>query len=312
MVMRVALAGGPMYDGLYSLLPTDADVVVHADHPTLNRAVAERWRPGSASTSSPRTRSTPRRRRSGSPHSTSLVDLARLRAPAEPSTCAPIDGALLCVPRNVDVRVMWVRHDRLDDPPLTWEALTPPTRSSASQGASRACSAPSSSMSPRTGGTLFDSDRQPTLDTTHAVEAVDALCRIAHRGPTALPSWHYDDVDAALGAGIVDMARDLARRLRGSPRPAGRSSPVAPSRTSPGPPASARIPGVTGGRCRAPAETCPRRSTPFGGFPRSKPMRSTRRAAPSAPTSMRSLRSRRSMRLTPPAWTSSAPRSPTG
>ena len=41
MALRVALVGGPMYDGLYSLLPTDADVVVHADHPTLNRAVAE-------------------------------------------------------------------------------------------------------------------------------------------------------------------------------------------------------------------------------------------------------------------------------
>ena len=79
-------------------------------------------------------------------------------------------------------------------------------RSSASPGASRASSARSSSMSQRTAVTLFDSDRQPTLDTTHAVEAVDALCRIAHRGPTALPSWHYDDVDAALGAGIVDMA----------------------------------------------------------------------------------------------------------
>ena len=41
MALRVALVGGPMYDGLYSLLPPDADVVVHADHPTLNRAVAE-------------------------------------------------------------------------------------------------------------------------------------------------------------------------------------------------------------------------------------------------------------------------------
>ena len=41
MALRVALVGGPMYDGLYSLLPEGTEVVVHADHPTLNRAVAD-------------------------------------------------------------------------------------------------------------------------------------------------------------------------------------------------------------------------------------------------------------------------------
>ena len=41
MALRVALVGGPMYDGLYSMLPEDTEVVVHADHPTLNRAVAD-------------------------------------------------------------------------------------------------------------------------------------------------------------------------------------------------------------------------------------------------------------------------------
>src|SRR5437588_330113 len=30
-----------MYDGLYSMLPADAEIVVHEDHPTLNRRVAE-------------------------------------------------------------------------------------------------------------------------------------------------------------------------------------------------------------------------------------------------------------------------------
>ena len=39
--LRVALVGGPMYDDLYRLLPDDVEIVVHADHPTLNRRVAE-------------------------------------------------------------------------------------------------------------------------------------------------------------------------------------------------------------------------------------------------------------------------------
>ena len=40
--LRVALVGGPMYDGLYDLIADDVEVVVHADHPTLNREVAAR------------------------------------------------------------------------------------------------------------------------------------------------------------------------------------------------------------------------------------------------------------------------------
>src|SRR3954464_172906 len=39
--LRVALVGGPMYDSLYEPFIDDVDVVVHADHPTLNRRVAE-------------------------------------------------------------------------------------------------------------------------------------------------------------------------------------------------------------------------------------------------------------------------------
>lgn len=42
MTLRIALVGGPMYDHLYSIFDEyDVEVVVHADHPTLNRKVAE-------------------------------------------------------------------------------------------------------------------------------------------------------------------------------------------------------------------------------------------------------------------------------
>ena len=39
--LRVALVGGPMYDHLYTMLdPAAVEVVIHADHPALNREVA--------------------------------------------------------------------------------------------------------------------------------------------------------------------------------------------------------------------------------------------------------------------------------
>ena len=41
MTLRVALVGGPMYDRLYdTFTPGEVEIVVHADHPTLNRKVA--------------------------------------------------------------------------------------------------------------------------------------------------------------------------------------------------------------------------------------------------------------------------------
>ena len=49
--LRVALVGGPMYDPMYALLDgRDVEIVVHADHPTLNRRVARSPAPASAST----------------------------------------------------------------------------------------------------------------------------------------------------------------------------------------------------------------------------------------------------------------------
>src|SRR4029079_7284412 len=39
--LRVALVAGPMYDHVYdAFTPGEVEVVVHADHPTLNREVA--------------------------------------------------------------------------------------------------------------------------------------------------------------------------------------------------------------------------------------------------------------------------------
>ena len=203
MALRVALVGGPMYDGLYSLLPSDADVVVHADHPTLNQAVAELLAAGERiDLLSTHSKYAPSQAQWLTPLD---PELARDLAPRAVDLCT-YDGALLCVPRNVDVRVMWARHDRVDDPPLTWEALVGADAIFGFTGRESGLFGTFFEHVASHGGALFDSDHQPTIDTAQGVEAVDALCRIAHRGPPALPSWHYDDVDAALGTGVVDMA----------------------------------------------------------------------------------------------------------
>ncbi len=207
---------------------------------------------------------------------------------------------------------MWVRHDRLDDPPLTWEALVARRRDLRLHGARvgplrhvlRTCR-----IARRRALRL-----RPAAHARHHARGRGCRRALPHRSPrpdrVAVVALRRRRRRARCRH--RRHGRDLAGRLRGSPRIAGRSSPVAPPVPRPGRPASARTRDVTGGRCRARAETCPRRSTRSGGCPRSRRMRSTRRAAPSAPMSMRSLRSRRSMRSTLPASTSSARPSPTG
>jgi multiple sugar transport system substrate-binding protein len=130
MTLRLALVGGPMYDGLYGLLEeVDVEVVVHADHPTLNRAVAERLGRGERlDVISTHAKYAPSQ-------AAWLHPLDALLAPATLAALAPaavercrFGGALLAAPRNIDVRVLWANRQLCGGAavPATW----PSSRSS--------------------------------------------------------------------------------------------------------------------------------------------------------------------------------------
>ena len=120
--LRVALVGGPMYDRLYDQLPDDVEVVVHADHPTLNREVAAMLSAGE------RLDLVSTHGKYSPSQATWLQPLDDLVDPAVLDGLAPraldlcrFEGALLCAPRCIDVRVLWWRTDLLDAPPTTWD-----------------------------------------------------------------------------------------------------------------------------------------------------------------------------------------------
>jgi multiple sugar transport system substrate-binding protein len=203
MALRVALVGGPMYDALYALLPEDAEVVVHADHPTLNRIVAEMLGEGARiDVLSTHSKYAPSQSQWLQPLQPELASGLATRAV---ELCSFAD-TLLCVPRNVDVRVLWARRDRLPDPPGTWAELLASPAVFGFTGRESGLFGTLFEHVASHGGALFDDAGRPTLDTPLCMDAIAALCALASRAPAQLPTWHYDDVDAALARGELDMA----------------------------------------------------------------------------------------------------------
>ncbi len=206
--LRVALVGGPMYDHLYARLrDAPVEIVLHADHPTLNRRVAELLGAGERiDVLATHSKYAPSQR-------DWLRPLDELLPPTVLAPLAPravdrcrFEGSLLCAPRLVDVRVLWTRTDRVATTPDTWEELLASGTVFGFPGRESGLFGTFFELVVGAGGALFDADLRPTMATPEAEWAIDTLVRLAARAPADLPEWHYDGVDAALLDGRVDSA----------------------------------------------------------------------------------------------------------
>lgn len=222
--LRVALVGGPMYDAVYQAFGDDVEVVVHADHLTLNARVAELLERGE------RIDVLSTHGKYAPSQAAWLHPLDDLLDPAIVSALAPgavelcrHRGALVCVPRNIDVRVLWWRTDRMAGAPDTWADLMAGPATFGFTGRGSGLFGLFYELVVGAGGALFDPSGRPVLDrdsAAHAMEAIAGLARGAPDGSDGLVSWHYDEVDAALAAGEVDCAAawpGATARLRDSP-----------------------------------------------------------------------------------------------
>jgi multiple sugar transport system substrate-binding protein len=206
--LRVALVGGPMYDHLYTAFaPGEVEVVVHADHPTLNRRVAELLAAGE------RLDVIATHGKYAPSQTQWLRPLDELIAPEAVAALAPravdlcrVDGTSWCLPRLIDVRVLWARASQPDDAVDTWEALAGSDVVVGFPGRESGLFGTFFELVVGSGGRLFDDDGRPDIATDHAEWAIALLCRLAARAPQDLPEWHYDEVDAALLAGRVEVA----------------------------------------------------------------------------------------------------------
>ncbi|MEY2591672.1 MAG: multiple sugar transport system substrate-binding protein [Acidimicrobiaceae bacterium] len=196
-----------MYDSLYEPFIDDVEVLVHADHPTLNRRVAELLAVGE------RIDVLSTHGKYAPSQAAWLRPLDDLLEPSVIAALAPravalcrFNGALLCAPRNIDVRTLWWRTDRLASAPDTWSELIASDAVFGFTGRESGLFGLFFELVVGSGGALFDGEGRPTMTSAEAEDAVTKLCEMARRAPADLPSWHYDDVDRALLDGIVDCA----------------------------------------------------------------------------------------------------------
>ena len=208
--LRVALVGGPMYDHLYELLdPDEVEVVVHADHPTLNRRVAEllaagerldvlathsKYAPSQAAVvARPRRPRRSRRRRAAG---------RACRRPVPGGGPAALPAATDRRPRPVGAHA--TGSPRCRRPGTTCSHTT---SASASPAASRACSAPSSSWSWAPAASSSTPTGDPPWSPPRPKLRSPLLCRLAAQAPRRPPRM-------ALRPGGRGPARRPGRRGR--------------------------------------------------------------------------------------------------
>ncbi len=196
-----------MYDSLYEPFIDDVEVVIHGDHPTLNRRAAKMLAAGERiDVLSTHGKYAPSQAEWLHPLG-NLLDSRALEelAPKAVELCT-FKGDLLCAPRNIDVRILWWRTDRMESPPPTWEALVKSNVVFGFTGRESGLFGLFFELVVGRGGRLFDDDLKPTMTGAIAESAIETLVTLAARAPSGLSGWHYDEVDNALLDGRVDCA----------------------------------------------------------------------------------------------------------
>lgn len=227
MTVRAALVGGPMYDPLYDAIAAferaagvRVEIVAQLPHPELNAFVKHAFESGAPlDVVSTHAKYAPSQAQWLSPLDEVMpADLVGDLLP-RPAQLSRIDGKLLQIPRNLDVRLLHYRRDLISQVPQTWDDLIEtaarvtrngcygflfPGRDSGLFGTFY-------ELLVGAGGDLFDSNLQPAFDSAAGLWAVERIVELHHTRrvtPRHLANWHYDDISASFRAGEAAMVSD--------------------------------------------------------------------------------------------------------
>jgi multiple sugar transport system substrate-binding protein len=232
--VRALLVGGPMYDPLYDAIPAfehasglTVEIVDRLPHPQLNACVRRVFEGGDADIDllSTHTKYAPSQAQWLSPLD-ALIDAETIAdLLPRPLELARVDGALLQMPRNLDVRLLHYRKDLIATPPAAWTELAD-VAAAVTQNAHNGDAPVYGFLYPGRdsglfgtfyelligdGGRLFDAGLRPAFDSRAGVWA-SAFLNELHQGrrvtPRELPSWHYDEISLAFREGHAAMVCD--------------------------------------------------------------------------------------------------------
>jgi len=243
-VVRALLVGGPMYDGLYEILPSferqtgfKVEVVARLPHPELNARIFSEFTQGKPDFDllSTHTKYAPSQAKwlSSLDQDLPSEDVADLLP--RPRELARIEGHLMQVPRNLDMRLLYYRRDLFEDAelgrlfekshktplqvPETWKALVevaafltrPGLHGFLFPGRDSGLFGTFYELLVSAGGELFGPDLGPAFDSAEGIWAADFLAELHYRRrvtPEELPRWHYDEVSEAFRVGHAAMVCD--------------------------------------------------------------------------------------------------------
>lgn len=226
--VRAALVGGPMYDPLYDAIAAfeqqaqvRVDVVAQLPHPELNAFVKHALESGEPlDVISTHTKYAPSQAAWLSPLDEVMPEALVGDLLPRPAQLSRIDGRLLQIPRNLDVRLLHYRRDLIARVPQTWAELIDTadevTRTTGCHGflfpgRDSGLFGTFYELLIGAGGDLFDNGLQPAFDSPAgrwAVEQIVELHHVRRVTPRDLPNWHYDDISASFRAGDAAMVSD--------------------------------------------------------------------------------------------------------
>lgn len=227
-MLRAALVGGPMYDPLYDAVAAferhaqvRVDVVAHLPHPELNAFVRKALESGEPlDLISTHTKYAPSQAAWLSPLDGVMPEALVADLLPRPAQLSRIEGQLLQIPRNVDVRLLHYRRDLIARVPQTWTGLIETadevTRTSGGYGflfpgRDSGLFGTFYELLIGAGGDLFDADLQPAFDSPAGRWAVEQIVDLHHTRrvtPRDLANWHYDEISASFRAGDAAMVAD--------------------------------------------------------------------------------------------------------
>ncbi len=243
--LKVALVGGPMYDYPYTKIPEfeaqsgySVEIGAKLIHPKLNEHIASLYSKGEGDYDLITTHSkyAPSQEQWLTPLDDDITDAELTQFIPSTIELTRINGRLMQLPRNIDVKLIYYRKDLFEDvkekkafedqygyslePPRTWEQLRdiavffnrpPELYGFVFPGRYSGLFGHFFELLCMAGGNLFDSDLKPQFLTSAGEWALGFLRRLYFEDkvcPLEVSDWHYDEVAQCFRDGKAAITTD--------------------------------------------------------------------------------------------------------